>query len=403
LHWKYCSPLALALTAVLLFNASSDLLLAQAAVPTAAELDQLLAPIALYPDALVAQITSASTNPQEILDVDTWLRQNPGLTGEALANAAQQQGFDPQFIALLNFPQVLDMMAQHVDDYAAIGAAFVANQGMVMDSIQRLRAQAYASGALRSTPQLQVVQQAQGSQQIIVIQSPNPQVVYIPQYDPAVIYAGPPAGGLVGGLITFGAGIAIGAILANSRPWGWGGWGWNWGRRSIIYNHNPWVFRNRYRPPRPFYRPRPIPYASRPGYNGHWGRPRPGVRPPGNRPGGGYQPRPGVRPPNVTRPVPLPRPQPGVRPAPIARPAPARPSGPTTRPSPVARPAPRPAVSRPTHNPYAGFPAASRPGAPPAARPSGGRSSAFGGVSSGRSENAARSRGRQSVNGAHKR
>jgi hypothetical protein len=117
---------------------------AQNTVPTPDQLDQLLAPVALYPDSLLAQITTASTNPQEILDVDNWLQQNSGLRGTALTDAAQQQGFDPAFIALVNFPQVLEMMAQHVDDYAAIGEAFTADQGAVSASVQRLRAQAYA-------------------------------------------------------------------------------------------------------------------------------------------------------------------------------------------------------------------------------------------------------------------
>ena len=116
---------------------------AQDAPLTPQELDQLLSPVALYPDSLLSQIMTASTNPQEILDVDNWLSQNPGLTGAALTDAAQQQGFDPAFIALVNFPQVLEIMAQHIDDYAAIGQAFSANQGAVTDSIERLRAQAY--------------------------------------------------------------------------------------------------------------------------------------------------------------------------------------------------------------------------------------------------------------------
>src|ERR1700684_3047370 len=97
--------------------------------PTPEELDQLLAPVALYPDTLLAQITTASTNPQEILDCDDWLKKNSGLTGTALTDAAQAQMFDPAFIALVNFPQVLDMMAQNIDDYAAIGDAFNADQG----------------------------------------------------------------------------------------------------------------------------------------------------------------------------------------------------------------------------------------------------------------------------------
>ena len=116
--------------------------------PTPQELDQLLAPVALYPDALLAQITTASTNPQEILDVDQWLSQNRNLAESQLTAAAQQQGFDPAFIALAGFPQIIEMMAENIDDYAAIGAAVTANQGEVSAAIQRLRAQAYASGCI---------------------------------------------------------------------------------------------------------------------------------------------------------------------------------------------------------------------------------------------------------------
>src|SRR5579863_5739781 len=123
---------------------------AQSDLPTPDQLDQLLAPIALYPDALVAQICAASTDPQQILDANTWLQQNSGLSGQARTDAAQAQGFDPAFIALSNFPQVLSMMAQNIDSYATIGRAFSANQATVTDSIQRLRQQAYAAGALQS-------------------------------------------------------------------------------------------------------------------------------------------------------------------------------------------------------------------------------------------------------------
>ena len=124
MRWKYYPSIAAGLAVLLIFQSSEGMLYAQVAMPTPQELDQLLAPIALYPDALIAQITAASTNPQEILDVDNWLHQNGNLSGVALTNAAQQQNFDPAFIALVSFPQVLDMMAQNIDDYAAIGEAF---------------------------------------------------------------------------------------------------------------------------------------------------------------------------------------------------------------------------------------------------------------------------------------
>jgi hypothetical protein len=341
--------------------------------PTPQELDQLLAPVALYPDSLLAQITTASTNPQEILDFDNWLAQNQNQSVQQLTAAAQQQGFDPAFIALAAFPQVIEMMAENIDDYAAIGAAVTADQGAVSASIQRLRAQAYASGALRSSPQQQVQVQQDAGQPYYVIQPANPQVVYLPQYDPTVVYAGSGAG-----LITFGIAIGITALLV-SQPWGWGGWGWNWGGRRIYYNRGPWGgWGGGYRPPRPWYRPRPVVYRNRPGFGGNWGYRPPNYRPPrpinrpnpGNRPGTRPRPNPGrpitgpgTRPPGNTRPPNNNRPPNGGRPTiqpvrpgtPGNRPQPrptTRPVQPN-RPAPQVRPAPqtRPAPQRPTSTP----------------------------------------------------
>ncbi len=348
--------------------------------PTPQQLDQLLAPVALYPDTLLAQITTASTNPQEILDVDNWLANNPNLTGTTLTDAAQQQGFDPAFISLVNFPTVLQMMAENIDDYAAIGQAVTANQAEVSASIQRLRAQAYAAGALKSNQQQQVQVQQAANQPIYVIQPANPQVVYVPQYDPTVVYAGPSTGTVVAAsLITFGVGIGIGALIASNHPWGWGGWGWNWGGRAIYYNHGPWGgWNGGYRPPNYWYRPRPVIWSGRPGYGGNWHYRPPNYRPPrpinrpvynrpGYRPGTGS----GYRPGNGTRP--------GVQPVrPGTRPAPNRPGGnrpiPSTRPAPQNRPAPqhRPSTT-PQHRPSTpanhSRPATQRP----SPRPSGGQ------------------------------
>jgi hypothetical protein len=117
-------PLSILISLLILgmaLQGAGPVLLAQPASPAPEELDQLLAPVALYPDAPLSQITTTSTNPLEILDVNAWLQANPGLTGTALTDAAEKQGFDPAFIALANFSQVLDMMAQQIDDYAAIG------------------------------------------------------------------------------------------------------------------------------------------------------------------------------------------------------------------------------------------------------------------------------------------
>ncbi|HXS11482.1 MAG TPA: DUF3300 domain-containing protein, partial [Acidobacteriaceae bacterium] len=310
---RFCRLLAIILISSLVAVQVPVELHAQVPTPNAQELDQLLAPVALYPDSLLAQITTASTNPQEILDVDNWLANNPNLKGAQLTDAAQQQGFDPAFIALVNFPDVLQMMADNIDDYAAIGQAVMSNQAAVSDSIQRLRAQAYAAGTLRSNGQ-QTVEVQQGPQPIYSIQPANPDVVYVPEYDPAMVYVAPGMGSIVGtSLISFGVGIGIGALIASNQPWGWGGWGWNWGH-GIYYNHSIWGgWHGGYRPPRVWYRPRPIIWRNRPGYGGNWryrppnyrpprpARPRP-VRPPATRPPGArppYNRPPGTRPPGT--------------------------------------------------------------------------------------------------------
>jgi hypothetical protein len=340
--------------------------------PTPEELDQLLAPVALYPDSLLAQITTACTNPQEVLDVDNWLQQNPNLTGTALTDAAQAQGFDPAFIALTNFPQVVTMMAENIDDYTAIGEAFLADQASVTASIQRLRAQAYASGALRTNSQFQVEVQQPAGQTVYVVQPANPQVVYVPVYDPTVVYVAPSSGVVAASLITFGAGIAIGALIANNQPWGWGGWGWNWGSSRAYYNHTVWVrWGNPYRPPNPWYRPRPVYYNNRPGYGGNWHyrppnyRPpnRPYTRPPNSKPWGPSNPPPRPKPnPNPPkpqpkpnpRPSPNPKPNPGTNPSPTPKPTPQpKPQPkPDTKPQPTPRPTPKPSPTpKPTPQP----------------------------------------------------
>ena len=441
----------------------------QPQVPTGDQLDQLVAPIALYPDTLLAQICAASTDPQQILDADNWLKQNKNLTGQNLINAAQAQKFDPAFVSLVGFPSVLDMMAAHIDDYAALGAAFKANQQTVMDSIQKLRQAAYASGALDTNEYQKVSTQTQGNTQVIVVQPANPQVVYVPQYNPQQVYsqqqqAPPPAQASSGAstgdvvaasLLSFGLGIAIGALIANNnQPYGWGGWGWGWGRGGMYYHNSVFIVNNRYVCPHPYYRPRPVPYNrpiyARPPTN--WNS-RPYYRPPpsGYRPYGPNNPayRPGGRPP---APTPY-RPAAGYRPpAPVygnnraatgnynatrnpttgagatrpatgnvgaTRPAtgnvgatrPATPATPTTRPATpstgnvgASRPAPGNA-DRPSGNQYAGFQQQGNRQTQ-TQRPqtqqqlSGGKQGAFGGSgSSGASERQASNRGKQSSGG----
>ena len=370
----------LLLVAVVISQNSVLFLSAQTAPPSAQQLDQLLAPVALYPDSLLAQITTASTNPQEIIDVDNWLQQNPNLKGTALTDAAEKQGFDPAFVALTSFPQVLEMMAQHIDDYAAIGQAFSADQGAVTASIQRLRAQAYAAGTLRSNSQQQVEVQQPAGQTIYVIQPANPQVVYVPQYNPTVVYVAPSTSTVVAtSLISFGAGIAIGALLANNQPWGWGGWGWSWGTNRVYYNHTAWVrWGNPYRPPNVWYRPRPVVYSSRPGYGGNWRYRPPNYRPPYragpnySRPPYGPNNKPGYRPPGSRPPAQPPKAGRPTQPI-IKSSTPKAPSA--TRPAakpPVSGTSKPPNANRPPANggnrPASTRPPASQPKTPPPAR-----------------------------------
>jgi hypothetical protein len=350
------------LIAIFVSQDFGPLLSAQTTAPTAQQLDQLLAPVALYPDSLLAQITTASTNPQEILDVDNWLQQNATLTGTALTDAAQKQGFDPAFIALTSFPQVLTMMAQNIDDYAAIGQAFSADQGAVTASIQRLRAQAYAAGSLRTNSQQTVEVQQPSGQTIYVIQPANPQVVYVPVYNPTVVYVAPSTTTVVAtSLISFGAGIAIGALLVSNQPWGWSGWGWGWSSHRVYYNRTVWVaWGNPYRPPTVWYRPRPVHYTSRPGYGGNWHYRPANYRPPyattlpANRQPWGPNNRPGYNPPVANRPG-------GTRP-PTQQPRP-RPTQPiakngTSKPPATTLPSTKPATANKPNNSGANRPPA---------------------------------------------
>ena len=118
----------------------------------------------------------------------------------------------------------------------------MADQAAVAASVQRLRARAYAAGALRTNSEQTVEVQQPVGQTVYVIQPANPQIVYVPQYNPTVVYVPPSSGAVAGAaLVSFGVGIAIGALIVSNQPWGWGGWGWNWGSRNVYYNHSVWV------------------------------------------------------------------------------------------------------------------------------------------------------------------
>lgn len=212
---------------------------------SASGLQALVAPIALYPDALVAQILAASTFPDQVAIANYWLQQNK-ITGSSLMQAVDQQSWDPSVKALTQFPSVLDNMAKNLTWTSSLGEAYHSQATDVMTAIQTLRAQAKEKGNLKSTAQITVVQQ---SPQTIVIQSANPQVVYVPEYNPAVIYGYPyvvpgyvapvySTGAVVAaGLLSFGAGIAVGAMMSGGCcSWGYSSWNCGWHGTAVIYH-----------------------------------------------------------------------------------------------------------------------------------------------------------------------
>jgi Protein of unknown function (DUF3300) len=215
----------------------------QAAIFRAEELEQLVAPIALYPDALLAQILMASTYPLEIVSAERWVKANPNLQGQALEDALQTQPWDPSVKSLTAFPQVLTMMNDKLDWTQKLGDAFLAQQKDVMDAVQGLRSKAQAQGHLQTTPEQRViVEQPAGSQTTVVkIEPTNPQVVYVPTYNPTVVYGAwpypayppyyyyPPGYVAATSLFSFGVGVAVGSAL-------WGGCNWYNGDVDIDVN-----------------------------------------------------------------------------------------------------------------------------------------------------------------------
>ena len=208
---------------------------------SAAELQALVAPIALYPDSLVAQVLAASTFPDQVAIADYWLQQNGGLAGQALMKQVDKQSWDPSVKALTEFPSVLGDLAKNLTWTSSLGEAYHNQQSEVMTAIQTLRAQAKAAGNLKSGSQITVVQQ---SPQVIVIQPTNPQVVYVPQYNPALIYGYPyvvpgytPGYVAAAGIIGFGAGIAVGALMSGGCcGWGFSSWNCGWHGGAVVYH-----------------------------------------------------------------------------------------------------------------------------------------------------------------------
>jgi uncharacterized membrane protein YgcG len=216
---------------------------------TPEQLQQLVAPIALYPDSLVAQVLAASTFPAEIVEADRWVQANPDLKGDALAKAVDQQSWDPSVKALCAFPTVLGNMDKNISWTSSLGDAYYNQEQNVMDAIQVMRQKAQQAGNLKDTPQQTV--QTQGSD--IVIQPASPDVVYVPAYDPWLVYGYPvvawpgwyPYPGIwFGGPSIYWGGIGFGIGFWGGYGWGWGHWGVGWGGRGVIYNNNRYYSRS---------------------------------------------------------------------------------------------------------------------------------------------------------------
>ncbi len=197
--YLFSFPMRAVLCAALLLVPMGGLLLAQQApeLPppsqtlTPDQLDDLVAPIALYPDPLVSQILVASTYPLEVVEALQWLQRNPGITGAALTQAAEQQNWDPSIQALVVFPDLVKRLNQDITWTTNLGNAFLSQQADVMDAVQRMRLKARQAGKLSSTPQQTVTTTNENGQPFIVIEPANPQIIYLPNYDPAYFW-GPP-------------------------------------------------------------------------------------------------------------------------------------------------------------------------------------------------------------------
>lgn len=204
------------------------------------KLEQLVAPIALYPDALLMQIMMAATYPLEIVEADRWIRDQPDLKGDALDEALLEKDWDASVKSLTTLPSVLKQMSENLDWTQDLGDAFLAQQNDLLDTAQRMRGLAYDAGNLETTEQQTVTQQ---EDKIIVIESTSTEVIYVPTYSPTVVYGPawgypywfyprwyyPPRPGY--GFVAFGAGVVVGAAI-------WGGCRWGWGRNNVNININ---------------------------------------------------------------------------------------------------------------------------------------------------------------------
>jgi hypothetical protein len=214
------------------------------------QLDSLVAPIALYPDPLLAQVLAASTYPLEIILLQRWLEKNKNLKDKELADAVAKQSWDPSVQALAALPEVVKRLGDEIQWTTDLGNAFLAQQSDVMDAVQRMRKKAHDKDSLKSTEQQKVETRVVESKSVIVIEQANPQVVYVPSYNPVVVFGPayypyppiyyPPWGYYAAGAaISFGFGVMMGAFWSG----GWG-WGCGWGGNNVYINHNSNFNRN---------------------------------------------------------------------------------------------------------------------------------------------------------------
>ena len=209
------------------------------------QLDSLVAPIALYPDPMLAQVLAASTYPLELIQLQQWLAKNKNLKDKALADAVAKQPWDPSIQGLAALPEIVKRLAEDIQWTTDLGNAFLAQQSEVMDAVQRMRKKATDAGNLKSTEQQKVETKVVETKQVIVIEQSNPEVVYVPSYNPVVVYGPPvypyppiyypPPGYYAAGVaISFGVGLAMGAAWGGG--WGYGcGWG---GNNNVTINNN---------------------------------------------------------------------------------------------------------------------------------------------------------------------
>ena len=216
------------------------------------QLNSLVAPIALYPDPLLAQILAASTYPLEIVQLQQWLAQHKDLKDQALVTAVEKENWDPSVQGLAGLPDIVKLLGDNIKWTSELGNAFLAQQSDVMDAVQRMRSKAVDNGKLKSSEQMKVETQVVESKNVVVIEQADPQVIYVPSYDPVVVWGAaewypyppvyyPPPGYYAAGMaLSFGVGVAIGALWNG----GWGyhpGWG---GNNNININNNNTFNRN---------------------------------------------------------------------------------------------------------------------------------------------------------------